>query len=499
MLRNSSFYLVLLASLLTACSDGNDSFVAPAPEPEFLPIASPTVENPPPVGGIALQANTFDLGDVGYEEAEYFISGTASSFTNLNELMNDGFWEVEPAEQADYKTRIVVYKPIDPADFSGTVLVEWLNVSAGFDTPPSWGTGHVEMIRSGHAWVGVSAQKVGIDGQAGGLAPLHLKAVNPERYGSLMHPGDSFSYDMFSQVTQALRNPQGIDPLDGLDPEYLIAFGESQSAGRLVTYINALQLLYNPYNGFMVHSRGGGSSALSQDPQPLIPAPDAPRIRTDLNVPVLTFQSETDMTLLQYAGSRQPDDDGFRLWEVAGTSHADYYTIIAGRNDSVGEPQYAAVVEEDTVAGFLVCEKPFNSGPMHYVFNTAVRDLDEWVRTGELPPSAPRLEMTADLSAFLLDDLGNVLGGIRTPYVDAPPAILSGEGQGGGGFCFLFGTTDLFSAAEMASLYVDEAGYVAAVTEATNAAVAVGFLLQVDADAIITWAPFQWQGQQAAQ
>ena len=44
-------------------------------------------------------------------------------------------------------------------------------------------------------------------------------------------------------------------------------------------------------------------------------------------------------------------------------------------------------------------------------------------------------------------------------------------------------------------LYVDEAGFVAAVTAATNSAVAEGFLLQEDADAIITRAPQQWRSQ----
>lgn len=72
---------------------------------------------------------------------------------------------------------------------------------------------------------------MGIEGNpSGGLPlPLYLKAVNLERYESLVHPGDSFSYDMFSQVAQAIRNPEGIDPLDGLIAQRLIAYGESQS------------------------------------------------------------------------------------------------------------------------------------------------------------------------------------------------------------------------------------------------------------------------------
>ena len=301
--------------------------------------------------------------------------------------------------------------------------------------------------------------------------------------------------DVREEAEGSELNVQGVDVLNGMVPDRFVAYGESQSAGRLVTYINAVQPLYGAYDGFMVHSRGGGSSALAQDPLVPIPTPATPRIRADTAVPVMTFQTETDVTFLNFAPARQPDSDRFRLWEVAGTAHADYYTTVSGRGDASGEPQYAAVVEEDRVLGILRCDRPFNSGPMHYVFAAAIRALDDWVARGVPPPTAPRLDLTDDRSAFLKDDNGNVTGGIRTPYVDAPVAVLSGEGQSPGGFCSLFGTTERYPADRLASLYVDEAGYVAAVTESADAAVAAGFLLREDADAIIAWAPQQWRDQ----
>jgi hypothetical protein len=490
---NRYFKTLALLAALSACSDGGSSFV-PALEPEFLPIATATVEHPPEVGSINLLANSFDLAEVGYEVQEYFVFGTASSFTNLTELGADGLWEVEAAGQADYKTRIVVHRPINPEGFSGTVVVEWLNVTSGFDIPPSWGAGHVELYRSGHAWVAVSAQEVGIEGRPGGF-PLYLKAVDPERYGSLNHPGDSFSFDMFSQIAELLREPQAIDPLNGLNAQYVMAMGQSQSASRLTTYVNAIQPVYNPYDAYIVHSRGSSGSPLSQAPEAELPVEAGTRIRSDINVPVLTFQAETDIFGLGYIAARQDDSDNFRLWEVAGTSHADLYTIVTGRTDATGGAQYAAVAEVSSIAGFLSCDLPFNSGPMHYLFNTALRDMDLWMRNGEAPPSAPRLDVSDDSSDFVRDALGNVTGGIRTPYVDTPSAILSGTGNTGGGFCGLFGTTALFDASQMASLYVDAQGFTSAVSEAAAAAVAAGFLLGVDADAIVTWAPLQWAAQ----
>lgn len=499
MLNTTSNLTRLLGALLTvitlaACSDSSDRPPAP-PEPEFLPISNPQVSLPPDTGTINLLAQNFDLGDVGYRQSEYFLEGNASAFTNLSELLPNGEWDVEPADQAAYKTRIVVYRPIDPADFSGTVIMEWLNVTAGFETPPSWGTGQLEMRRGGAVWIGVSAQLVGIEGSENALLPLHLKAANPERYGSLSHPGDSFSYDIFSQTAQAVREPQGIDPLDGLVAERIIAYGESQSAGRLTTYVNAIHPLYDTFDGYMIHSRGGGSSSLSQEPLASIPAPEAPKVRTDLNVPVMTFQTETDVVFLGFAPARQPDTDLIRTWEVAGTAHGDIYTFVTGRDDTVGDPVFASVVEENSVLGFISCDRPINNGPHHYVFNTAVRALDNWVANGTLPPTSPLLEINDDGSDYVYDELGNALGGIRTAYVDAPSAILRGEPNTGAGFCRLFGTTSLFSAAQMAMLYVDENGFVEAVTEATNEALEAGFLLQEDADAIITWAPQQWRNQ----
>ncbi|MEP5566509.1 MAG: alpha/beta hydrolase domain-containing protein, partial [Halioglobus sp.] len=466
----------------------------PEPPPTYLPITEAQILTPPDVGNLALLAQSFELADVGYQDEEYFIEGEASAFTNVNELLPDGNWEAEPAEQQSYRTRIVVHRPEPGRTFSGTVIVEWLNVTSGFDTPPSWGTGHVEMYRSGHIWIGVSAQKVGIDGREGGLAPLYLKAVNPERYGELLHPGDSFSYDIFTQVAGVLRSAAATELLGDREAMFLLAVGESQSASRLVSYINAVHPLYNPYDAYIVHSRGVSSSPLAQDPLAEIPTPEAPRIREDINVPVMTFQTETDVTDLGYLAARQPDQGNVLLWEVAGTAHADYYTIVAGRTDSVGDASFAAVVESSSLPGFISCDLPFNSGPMHYVFNTALREMDQWMRSGSVPPYANRLELT-EQGDYQLDVSGNVVGGIRTPYVDAPSAVLSGVGNTGDGFCRLFGTTRLFDASDMAARYIDEAGFEAAVTEAAEAAVDAGFLLPEDAEAIIEWAPSQWQSQ----
>ncbi len=125
------------------------------------------------------------------------------------------------------------FRPIDPAKFSGTVVVEWLNVSAGADLPTDWIMAHNEFVRQGDAYVGVSAQAVGVNA---------LKTQQPDRYGTLVHPGDSYSYDIFSQAGRQVRaNPATV--LGGLTAQRVIGAGESQSASRLVTYIDGIHPL----------------------------------------------------------------------------------------------------------------------------------------------------------------------------------------------------------------------------------------------------------------
>ncbi len=156
---------VLLAGLLVstgACGGDDDGGAPPGPT---LEVPAPLVEGPITDGrGIILQGTTFPLEEVGYMREEYFVSGRARAFTNVGELGSDGIWEVEESTSADYKTRIVVHRPIDSADFNGSVMVEWLNVSAGFDSSPDWIYTHIELIRQGWIWVGVSAQFIGVEG-----------------------------------------------------------------------------------------------------------------------------------------------------------------------------------------------------------------------------------------------------------------------------------------------------------------------------------------------
>ncbi|HSQ01015.1 MAG TPA: pectin acetylesterase-family hydrolase [Candidatus Dormibacteraeota bacterium] len=422
------------------------------------------------------------LDEAGYVEHEYVASGTATSYTAIAPLTGDGQWTFGPDGSAPYRTRILVRYPANPADFSGTVVVEWLNVSGGVDANPDYASLEEELTRQGHAWVGVSAQLIGVEGGpvlvaapgAEDLAGKGLKKIDPARYGSLVHPGDGYSFDIFTQVARALR--QGGVAMGGLQPQRLLAAGESQSALALVTYYNGVQPLTHAFDGFFVHSRASLSLPLVGPGQyadlvgglATIPAV----FRSDLAAPVVDLQAETDVTgILKSVVVRQADSDTLRLWEVAGTAHADVHLL-------------------GPIANALACGTPINNGPLHLVAKAAFRGLDAWVRSGEAPPAAPRLDVTsADPPEIRRDGDGIALGGIRTPPVDVPVAVLSGvPGPNPDLLCLLLGSTTPLPAARLAELYASRADYDQRYAAAADAVIAAGFVLAADRDALLAFA-----------
>ena len=476
----------LVASLVIAI--GGPAAATPSPT-RPRGVSLPTVTGPV-TGGMGhptIVSTSFDLGQVGYTGSEYFLSGTAHAFSSATPLTTNGRWRVQPASTAPYETRILVYQPANPKKFNGTVFVEWLNTTAGFDTAPDWQSAHNEIIREGAAWIGVSAQSVGVQGgqgAVGGVAPGGLKASDPARYAPLHHPGDSYSYDIFSQAGLVARQTGKTAPLGRLKVHHVLAIGESQSAFRLVTYVDAVQPLDHVFDGFLLHSRSGNGTPLSQSPLPVVPVPVGTIIRTDLTVPVLTLETETDLINpeIGYLPAQQPDSSRFRLWEVPGTAHADLYSAGGGFSDTGdGQAELALFDVGAVTGGPLHCSTPINDGPGYLVANAAVYSLDRWVQTGTPPPRAPRLDTQAGPPVTVArDPHGNALGGIRTPLVDVPIATLRGDGNGGGPLCSLFGSTVPFSAATLASLYPTHAAFVTRFDAAAQHTLRAGFLRPTD-------------------
>lgn len=467
--------------------------------PSASAAAAPPAVTLPPEGshGFTFLAAAEDLGSVGYTEREYFLSGTATSYAKSGLWTSDGRWKVRASGTADYRSRLLVRRPADPAKFNGTVVVEWLNVSGQLDLSPDYWFQRDELLRQGYAWVGVSAQAVGVNGGLGQIKGL--KGWDPARYGSLVHPGDAFAYDIFSQAGQALRSPDGPDPLGGLPVRTLLADGESQSAGFMTTYVNAVHPVAQVYDGFMVHSNSAIAAPLSGVLADTLLMPNPSRIRTDLAEPTFVVLTETDVP--GAAAARQPDTDSVVHWELAGTAHGDQWAYDLG-NPTVRKSAGAAAPSPDCAAG----SAPFNDGPGHWAMNAALRHLAGWADGGQRPPGG------APLSTVLRDPAtGLATGGVRLPDVTVPTRTLTGTRSttDSGVFCGLYGARDPWNGDAdpwdrhdegdpsdprlpatpepvLSRLYPTHADYVAKVRAAARTSVAEGYLLPEDAAAIVT-------------
>ena len=426
-------------------------------------VPNPTVTGPMPSTGIpgnpahdyTYFATTHDLATHGYIEEEFLFKGSANRYTTpalTTGTIIDG--------NHPYATRLVVRRPLEPKRFNGTVLVEWYNVTNGFDAENTWFFSWEDMLRSGYAWVGVSAQNVGVS---------RLRAFSPSRYGTLdvtaggTIGGDALSYDIFSQAAQAIKNPVGVDVLGGLKPNVVIGIGESQSASRLVTYVNSIHPLANVYDGFLLLSSLGG------------------KIRTDLSTPVWKVSTEYDV-IQSEAAARQPDTPTIRLWEVAGTSHVDYHLrqsrepLDLRDNGSSSAATLAPTCGVPTLGTRV---------PTQYVLAAAYAHLVRWITKGTPPPTAPPMEIDSigagNRAVVKRDSLGLGLGGIRLAEVAAPIGVSNGLNTGPGA-CERWGYFIPFDLATLKVLYARSADYTGAVKDATNANRRAGYILQQDAD-----------------
>ena len=471
--------IAVFATAVIGCSS-NDSKPSAASSSSGAPtdrqpkVQPATLEGPITVGTIAPPADPrpTDLNAIGYTQEEFFASGTATAYTAPSPLSPDGKWTAIPTSTAPYKTRFIVRRPTDPARFNGTVVVEWLNVTV-VEAAPDWSYTGKSIIDDGAAWVGVSVQALGVVGGASLLqtgdprqaqSSGGLRAADPARYGTLSHPGDQYAFAIYSQIAAAIRAPGQVPVLGSSRPRYVLATGESQSAAYLTSYINAIQPVANAFDGFFVHSRGAGAAGVDGKLDITGP-PNGYQVRTDLDVPVMVFETETDVgPLLRYAVARQPDTDLLRTWEVAGTSHADAY-LLGG-------------------VSFGGCPANINDGPQHYVATAAMGALLAWVEHGTAPPHSGRIQTGGtDGTTVARDAHGIALGGIRTPSVDVPVETLSGQAAPDTSvICALFGSATPFDHATLTSLYPTQQAYLDAFDKSLDQVIGLGFVRAADRD-----------------
>jgi hypothetical protein len=417
----------------------------------------------------------FDLDAIDCVAEEYFLSGTATAYRAApgSELGSDGMWQVEPSREAPFRTRMLVVRPRDASHFNGVVHVNWQNVTAGFEI----GAPDEELLTEGCAWISVSAQRVGVEGMPG-TDRFALRGWDRDRYGALQHPGDDFSFDMYTQAARAVSP----STLGGLEPRILVATGGSQSAMRLRTYANAFQPFERAFDAFWLFvDFGRGSVPDTSDidpaavPMGILPAVPV-RIRDHLGVPAFVFNTETEASSLFPV--RQPDTDLLRLWEVAGTCHvggvASQAEMMAplvtrdGIDFGLGDAP-ALVADDPNVLSFAVARR------------AAMHHFHRWITGGPPPPSQPRIEFDdGDPPTIRRDRFGNALGGIRLPDFAVPTGVHTGT-RDGDVLASLVGSSRPFSPEELGALYPDRDAYLTRWHAALDRGVDAGFILEDDA------------------
>lgn len=416
-------------------------------------------------------------GDVArwdYSEEEYFLSGTASRYSP-DDLTPDGHWSLEVAGTASYTTRILVRRPRDPAKFNGTVILEWLNVSSGYELTC---VGDVQF--DGFVYVGVSAQYLGVNGFA--IDPCGLKQWDPERYARLSHPGESFSYDIFTQAARAVgpqRTDRAVDPLGGLAVRKIIATGGSQSAAKLLSYINGVQPVANVMDAIVPTVGRGLAAGFGDEVFDMTKPKDAmkaffgtARVRNDLTIPVMYVNSENET--LHFYPLRQRDNDRFRYWEVAGASHAPAQLVSrmakARDHDEIG---ISIIAQSNVATGVSPSEVDWTP-----TSDAALVHVHHWINGGPPPPTQPLIEVEEGTPPRIVrDEFGIAVGGVRLPEVEVPIARNIGALDVADHLAGLSGLTEPFAPEQIKRLYPTHADYVARVTQAAEAAVRGGATL----------------------
>ena len=284
-------------------------------------------------------------------------------------------------------------------------------------------------------------------------ATVGLCEWDPERYGSLHHPGDAFSYDIFSQGARLLRQgpAASVDMLGGLSPRLLIATGGSQSAMRLGSYINMARQRDRVIDGFLLTVHWGlcppapdMSLVESFELTPEFKFKGSSRIRDDGGVPILVVNSESETMMVSMV--RQPDSDTFRFWEMAGAADA---------GGESAEAMTAVLLRDGINEGLPVLEGR-NTIAWDYISRAGLERLVEWIDTKSPPVSIPPI--TLDEGGIARDEIGNALGGVRLPDVVAPLAIHVGM-KSELSAAALFGESTPLSAGRISELYPDAATF----------------------------------------
>ena len=294
---------------------------------------APSVEGPITTGngGSSCRAPRSTSPQPATSEAEYFIS-RAARYTSARPLAADGSGRARRARRRTAPGSWCT----GPSTRRGSTARSWSSGStspAALDARPSWIFLHREQIREGDAWVGVSAQAVGV---IGGESIMGLQGrrweADPVRYGTARATRAIASPTTSTRRPASSRAAWPATVLGDLAIERVLAIGESQSAFRLTTYVNASTRSTQVYDGFLVHAARRHRAALDATALPAFTATRTCPSATDLACRC-SVRDRNRPRHARLLPARQPDNDRFRSGRSRALAHADVYTFVVGPID----------------------------------------------------------------------------------------------------------------------------------------------------------------------
>ncbi len=387
-----------------------------------------------------------------------------------------------------YATTLCVRRPRDVDHFSGTVIAEPLHVHG---IAPIWIYCAPYILRSGHAWVEITAQKTTLD--------MHVKPSNPERYSPLGIEGpDSSDFDpnprlgnprtaelfwselerrnrstsaILAQVGAALGASNG--PFGDRNVAHVILAGHSQTGSVTTNYIRDAHRLQRLADGSPVYA-GYFPSGFPHD------------AFHDVDVPIVQVMSDGDVSLPDYSfrpgygGRKYRRDDGdepgdqYRLYELAGVPH------MGTRHVPYDDVSLWNATFQDE-AGITFGPR-MNSLPHFELFSVGLHHLVEWVANGVVPPRAERIEVSPE-GYFAKDEHGNSLGGVRCVQLDVPHATYRPNPTRADGTpsYLTVGTDEPFDAGKLGALYGDSFTYLERFNLRLDELIGQGWFLAEDA------------------
>ena len=361
------------------------------------------------------------MGPLAYVSEEYFVTGLGDVFepisindvtdmTTRNQFRDEDPSSYQPVvlvKAQPYTTRATISRPIDPAAFSGNVIIEFGHPSKG-GQPAAWGNANKFFARNGDVHVFLQHP----------LTFPALKAADPERYAPIEAAHLSQGWAMMAQVGALLKAGELPKTLGPFRPRRIYQTGYSMTGLAVANFANFHHEAARFDDGAPVFD-GYLPMAWNAFMRPL-------------DVPVIQVNTQCEITQFPQRGlaARREDSDDpqnrYRLYEMAGAPHINLRPKDASTEPTLGVPYEVdwggpRLSWTNTVKTFPEGAVP-NDLPNHLVIASMFDHMYRWVETGASPPTAPRIDVNADLSPGLDAD-GNPSGGVRLPSMDVPHAL----------------------------------------------------------------------------